>query len=453
MILGCDSYKHSHGPMYPKDTKAMFCYLEPRAGKEIVFYGLQPLIHAFESNPITLDYVREAEWFCSKHFGRSDVFNPAWYDLARDYEGKLPVRIRAVPEGTVVPSKNVILTVESTDPKYYWLPTFLETMIVQLWYPCTVATISRHAKQIIKRYLEQTGNVDLLPFKLHDFGYRGVSSEESAAIGGSAHLINFQGTDTLTGIAHVMEHYFCDKMPGFSIPAAEHSTVISWGKEHEVDSYRNMLQRFGDGLVAVVSDSYDIDNAITNLWGGVLKQEVLDMKGQLVIRLDSGSNVPKAVLHGLELIGQAFGTYENSKGYKVLNDKVRVLQGDGMNLQSLESVCHLLKMNKWSIDNVAFGMGGGLLQKCDRDTYSFAYKPSAVNIEGKGWVNVSKSPKDAPEKASKSGLLRLIKVDGKYQTVANDLHSVYPDELVTIYDTGKIMREWTFDQIRERAKL
>src|SRR5947209_19110316 len=181
----------------------------------------------------------------------------------------LPVSNKAVEEGTVMPLQNVLVTIENTDPEFPWLPNYLETLLLKVWYSTTVATLSREIKKIIHGFLERTGDPSLLPFKLHDFGYRGVSSEETAAIGGAAHLLNFQGTDTVAGILLLQDHYRAD-MPGFSVPASEHSTITAWGKEHEVDAYRNMLTAYPDGIVACVSDSYNIYNACEKLWGEIL---------------------------------------------------------------------------------------------------------------------------------------------------------------------------------------
>jgi nicotinamide phosphoribosyltransferase len=163
------------------------------------------------------------------------------------------------------------MTVENTDPKLFWLTNYLETLLVQVWYPSTVATQSFAMKKLLLEYLHETGDPLLIDFKLHDFGYRGVTCPEQAAIGAASHLVNFQGTDTIAGLELLGEYYdeFC---AGFSIPASEHSTITSWGKEHEVDACRNMLTQYPEGYVACVSDSYDIFNCCENIWGGELRE-------------------------------------------------------------------------------------------------------------------------------------------------------------------------------------
>lgn len=248
---------------------------------------------------------------------------------------------------------------------------------MRVWYPTTVATQSWHIREIIRAALEKTSDrpAEELPFKLHDFGSRGVSSRESAGIGGLAHLINFQGSDTLEALRVARNHYGAD-IAAFSIPAAEHSTITSWGKEHEVDAYRNMITQFSrpGSIYAVVSDSYDLKNAINTLWGEELKADVIASGGTLVVRPDSGEP-PAMVRLAVNALAAKYGTTTNSKGYKVLNH-VRVIQGDGIDEQTIRQILGNLDVDGYSAENVSFGMGGALLQKVDRDTQRFAYKAS-----------------------------------------------------------------------------
>ena len=259
----------------------------------------------------------------------------------------------------------------------------MQTLLVQVWYPCTVATNSRAQKQIIARYLEETAdNINSLPFKLHDFGFRGSTSVESAAIGGCAHLVNFAGTDTIAGLMCARKFYHSE-MAGYSIPAAEHSTITSWGKDHELDAMRNMLVQFPTRHVACVSDSYDIFNACENYWGKELKDLVEKREGTLVVRPDSG-DPPKMVVEVLDILGSKFGTVTNTKGYKQLPPYLRVIQGDGVNIETLEEILGAMKNAKWSAENVTFGSGGALLQVLDRDTQKCAFKCSYVVIAERG---------------------------------------------------------------------
>lgn len=437
----------------------MFSYIESRGGKfdKTVFFGLQYYLKQYLLRGISEEDVDEADEFYKAHgvpFNRE-----GWDYIARLHKhgGGLPVRIRAVPEGTVVPTHNALVTIESTDPNVFWLASWLETMLLRVWYPTNVATLSWHCKQIIRKYLEQTAddaNAEI-GFKLHDFGSRGVSSQESAAIGGAAHLVNFMGSDTVAGVI-TANRYYNEKMAAFSIPAAEHSTITSWGRENEASAYRNMLDKYAKpgALVAVVSDSYDIYNAVENLWGVELRQQVIDSGATLVVRPDSG-DPPTVVKRCLELLDSRFGHTINSKGYRVLNN-VRVIQGDGINIDSIGSILWVARDAGYSASNIAFGMGGALLQQHNRDTQKFAMKCSSVTVYGEE-VDVFKDPIDDKGKASKKGRLDLVKdFDGKfYETATIRLRPgqvSFPGSLMrTVYEDGKLLVDDSLADIRARA--
>ena len=279
IIKMTDSYKVSHYKQYPPNTTKVYSYMESRGGRwdETTFFGLQYFIKRYLCGQVvTKDKIKSAEKFWNLHFGRDDVYRAdKWLYIYNNYSGYLPIEINAVLEGTTIQTHNVLFTVENTDPKCYWLTNYLETILQQVWYPLTVTTYSRNMKALISKYLRRNGDPKGLDFKLHDFGYRGVSSPETAAIGGSAHLVNFFGTDTAAGL-ELIDEYYGNPMAGFSIPAAEHSTITSWLKENELEAYKNMLEQYPTGLIAVVSDSYDIYNACEHLWGEELKNEILN---------------------------------------------------------------------------------------------------------------------------------------------------------------------------------
>lgn len=449
LILDTDSYKFSHYMQYPPNTNYMFSYLESRGGKysETVFFGLQYILKEFLSTPITMEMVEEANKFALAH---GEPFNlEGWTYIAKDLKGKIPVRIRAVPEGVVVPTSNILMSVESTDPKVFWVVSFLETMLMRVWYPITVATQSYSIKKLIKSYLEKSSdepNAEI-SFKLHDFGSRGVSSQESAMIGGAAHLVNFMGSDTVAGV-WCANTYYKHPMAGFSIPAAEHSTMTMWGKENEEQAYRNMLKSYAKpgALVAVVSDSYDLYNAVENLWGGKLKDEVIASGATVVIRPDSGTP-HEVVLKTLQLLDKKFGSTYNKKMYKVLNN-VRVIQGDGINEESIRQILETATAAGYSATNIAFGMGGALLQQINRDTQKFAFKCSAAQIDGK-LIEVYKDPVTDSGKRSKKGLLDLVYRGGKFQTIPG--MDNFSTCLKVVYENGEILKETTFDEIRKRV--
>uniref|UniRef100_A0A3P8N853 Nicotinamide phosphoribosyltransferase n=1 Tax=Astatotilapia calliptera TaxID=8154 RepID=A0A3P8N853_ASTCA len=307
-----------------------------------VFYGLQYILHKYlKGKVVTPEKIQEAKEVYREHF-QDDVFNEkGWTYILEKYNGHLPIEIKAVPEGSVIPRGNVLFTVESTDPECYWLTNWVETILVQIWYPITVATNSREQKKILAKYLlETSGNLEGLEYKLHDFGYRGVSSQETAGIGASAHLVNFKGTDTVAGIGVIKKYYGTkDPVPGFSVPAAEHSTITAWGKDHEKDAFEHIIKQFPSVPVSIVSDSYDIYNACEKIWGEDLRAliEMRSADAPLVVRPDSG-NPLDTVLKVLEILGKKFAPKENSKGFKVLPPYIRVIQGDGVDINTLQEV-------------------------------------------------------------------------------------------------------------------
>lgn len=450
ILLNTDSYKSSHFLQYPKGSEFVSSYIEARGGEysQTLFFGLQAFIKAYLLTPFTQEDIDEAEEILTAHglpFNRE-----GWQYILEEYQGFLPLEISAVKEGSLIPLKSPLVQVINTDPKVPWLTSYIETALLRaIWYPTTVATISYTIKEIIKKYLEETSdNTEaVLPFKLHDFGARGTSSEESAMLGGMAHLVNFQGTDTLSAIVGARRYYGAD-MAGFSIPASEHSTMTSWGKEGESDAYANMIKQFAkEGKIfAVVSDSYDIYNAVSNIWGKSLKEEIKRSGATLVIRPDSGE--PKTmVLEVMQRVYEAFGGEKNSKGYIVLDDCVRIIQGDGVDKKAIKEILEALKQKGFSADNIAFGMGGGLLQHPNRDNFAFAMKASAIRINGK-WRDVYKDPISDSRKRSKKGRLALIE---DFETIRVEELGSRKNLLEVVFREGELLRECSFNEVREMS--
>ncbi|MEA3128337.1 MAG: nicotinamide phosphoribosyltransferase [Paraburkholderia sp.] len=457
-ILNTDSYKASHYLQYPPEASAMFSDIESRGGRydRTLFFGLQMLIKEYLCRPITAEMIEQAKAFFTAH---GEPFNEAgWRHVVEHHGGYLPVRIRAVPEGSVVPTHNVLVTVECDDPQVFWLASYLETMLLRVWYPITVATQSWHLRKTIRAYLEKSSDdLTQLPFKLHDFGARGVSSAESAAIGGSAHLVSFMGSDTVLGVV-AANHYYNEPMAAFSVPAAEHSTITAWGRERETDAFRNMIAKFGKpgAIVSVVSDSYDLFAAL-EAWGTDLKQAVLDSGGTLVIRPDSGDPLT-IVLQTMRSLEASFGSTVNGKGRRVLNH-VRVIQGDGVNPDSIEAILAAMDKAGFAADNIVFGMGGALLQQINRDTQRFAMKCSAIRL-GDEWHDVRKDPVTDAGKRSMKGRLTLLmnRHTGEYRTATQPLvwddrtvEGDWDEALVTVFDSGKLLVDVAFSEVRKRA--
>lgn len=464
-LLLADAYKYSHYKLYVPGTTKIYSYLESRGGQfdETVFYGLQYFLKEYlEGVAFTKADVDEAEQILNGVFGRKGVFERKNFDyILEKHGGKLPVRIKAVPEGTAVPVHNVLMTIENTDPNCFWLTNFLETVLMQLWYPSTVATLSRSIRKVVEQYYNETCDESAkagIDFVLNDFGFRGVSSVESAGLGGSAHLINFMGSDTVYASAFAQTYYNAQQVYGMSVPATEHSIMTLLGPEGEKEVFKHVLQAYPEGILSCVSDSYDIFRAVSEYWGTELKEEILNRKGRLVVRPDSGDPV-MTLLKVYELLFEKFGFTVNSKGYKVLPTQIRVIQGDGVDYDSIKVIYESLKSNGIAAENLVLGMGGALLQKVNRDTQKYAMKCSHAEVNGKV-IEVKKAPTEMNEKGeivksfktSKAGRLKLIQEKGVFTTV-KEAASPAADVLQTVFENGVITSSTTFEEIRERAKI
>ena len=481
-LVQTDSYKVSHSSCYPENMDFMFDYVEARKGgkyKESVFFGLQMFIKEYLENPFTQEDIDEAVEFYNMHFPpvyANEIFDREMFQYILDeYSGYFPVKIKAVPEGTVIPEGNVLCTFECNDPKAASIVSFLETMATSyIWYGTTVATNSYQMKKIIKRYGEMTADtLDFLPFALHDFGARGVSPG-AQGIGGAAHLVNFMGSDNLEAVYKAQKLYgVAEGLPGYSIPATEHSVMSSEGRYGEMKVAERVFDTYAKegGMIAMVNDTYNMENHIKQ-FSKIFKEKYLNTGVRWITRPDSGYP-PEMVVKALDILWDEFvvgdfnfdGTCNNEKGFKMLPDYVRVIQGDGIDIDMIELVLEAVKEAGYSTENVAFGSGGGLLQKVDRDTLRFAMKASYIEIDGKG-KELFKEPNTQTgsyNKKSKKGKVGLYKdYEGRYLTMTEqerDNLKTWPfqDMLEVVYDGSnnrlRLAKFYTFDEVRANAKI
>lgn len=455
IITLTDSYKVSHANMYPKGTQKVYSYFESRKGAQFdstVFFGLQYLIKRYlVGSVVTQENIDAAAEMFEQHFGYNNLFNrKGWEYILKVHGGRLPVRIKAVPEGTPVTVSNILMSVENTDDNCYWLTNYLETILTHTWYGSTVATLSREVKLLIKHFYDLTADSDVgLSFGLQDFGCRGVSCMEQAAFGGAAHLINFLGTDTVPAMPFAVKYYDANfNGLGYSVPATEHSIMTALGRDGEMEIIQNLLDEYPNGILSVVGDSYDIYNTAHQL-GTKFKEQVLNRAGTFVLRPDSG-DPEEVMLRLLNILGKHFGTTRNNKGKMILPKNIRLLWGDGIDYRGIRNILDVMLINGWSIENIAcFGMGGGLLQKVNRDTQRSAFKCSA-QMRNDVWVDIQKDPLDKSKK-SKAGRLKLIKDGNDYKTVR--IEEPGEDLLVTVFENGELLVDQKFDDVRARAQV
>ena len=462
VILDVDSYKLCHQAMYGRlGVTGAFSYIEPRSlAEKVLYFGLQIWLKRLK--PITMEMIDEAEAFFEAHIiGGKEIFpRKDWEKVVNVYGGMLPLRIRSIPEGTVIDTRNALVTIESTDPELAWMVAYFETsMLRAVWYPTTVASRSMTVRNILKKYLGETSDLSIaeaIAFMFHDFGARGVSSKESAGIGGAGHLATgAMGTDTITG-ALFANQYYNSPMSAYSVFATEHSIMTMRGREGELKTVNDIIDefgRFGAGtIVSIVSDGYDIFNLAREFSKGELRDKIINMGIKLVVRPDSGDAV-SVIEQLLDIFEAGYGVTVNSKGYKVLN-VVRILQGDGLSKpEDFERICMAVKAKGFSIENMVFGQGGGLLQMVNRDTYKFAEKTCAAEVNGE-WVDVFKDPITDMGKRSKKGRLTVVKSQvGEFMTIRIDEFNpeIHTEVMETVWENGALLKEYSLDEIRARA--
>jgi nicotinamide phosphoribosyltransferase len=478
LILLTDAYKYSHPRLYTSGLTKLVSYMESRGGKfgETVFFGLQIYLKTYlDGVAILAEDVDEAHEYLGTKlgvFGRDDVFDRSKFDyIVEKHGGKLPVKISALPEGTVVGTHNVLMMIESLDPECAWLTNFLESLLLQIWYTITVATLSREVKKIVVKYFRkctsygETEIMAMVGYVLNDFGFRGVSSVQSAKHGGAAHLVNFNGSDNVSAAKLVCELYNTKTVYAGSIIATEHSIMSLRGESGELKMMRDLLVSNPTGSIACVSDTYNIFKACSEYWGDELRDLILSRApgDYLIVRPDSG-HVTRTLLEVFNILFDKFGFILNDKGYKVLPPQIRVIQGDGVNYESIGEIYTLLDDHKISPENIALGMGGKLLQAdINRDTQNFAFKACMSIIDGEV-SNMIKSPTEMDVdgnlhksfKKSKPGMLKAFrKDDGQIGTISS-LEIGFDetvDLLEKVFDYGVITKEYKFEDVRELSNI
>jgi len=436
----------------------MFDYAEARSTnvfKETLFFGIQYYIKRYLLNPITMEDVEEAKELL-ENTGVSFNYED-WGYIVDKHNGYLPIRIKAVKEGTLVPNKNVLFTVESTDTKVPWVASFVETLLLKLWYSCNTATRSFYVKKMLKPYFDKTsGNKDI-DFTFLNFGDRGSSSVETAIIGGMAHLTSFKGTDNLNSLRYTKRFYGCN-MGGYSIDATEHSTLSSWGETDEYKMIDNLLEVNKDKpLVACVMDTYNYLRAVNVVTAGTFLEKIeSDEYPNFVIRPDSGNPlelIPKT-LDIMEENGVKY--YTNKKGYKVFKH-YKILWGDGINEDNIKDILDVVTDMGYSVDNFVFGSGGWLMTEHSRDTAGWAMKCSNISLIQDNNIierDVFKNPITDKKKKSKKGKVTLYKDLDTMDFFTEKIGYTNPkrnfvETLDIVYENGRLYNETSLDEIRE----
>lgn len=450
-ILKSDSYKFGHWDQYPDNTTKVYSYFEARKGAEYektVFFSLQYILKKyFVGKVITQEMINNAEKLITSHLG-PEVFNKeGWQYILDKHNGKLPLLIKAIPEGTIVDVGNVLFTIENTDPKCFWLTNFVESILSHVWFGSSVATLVTETKTMLLRFLEVTSDnsEEVINFMFHNFGYRSSAGEEASSVAGAAHLLSFMGTDTVVGIELLM-HYYKSNVCGFSVTATEHSVMSAEGKESEFKVIDRLFKNNPSGILSIVIDTYDYRNFIKVL-GTEYKHIILAREGKVVFRPDSGPPVETA-LEVINLLNKYFGHNTNSKGYKVLNEKVGILWGDGIDIDGMYSILQAMLDAGWASSNIVFGQGGALCHtQVSRDMQRCAFKSSYQVANGVG-KNIYKDPIDGSKKSKKGRLALIRDENSKYKTIEEVNGEIEGDLLVPVFSNGGLLIDYTFDEVK-----
>lgn len=466
-----DSYKDTQPNMRPQGTTGVYSYYESRAGSQYPFTvvtGLQYLCLEFLCGEVvTQEKLDFAEKLNETHFLNDAVFDKSiWQNVIDNHGGKLPIRIRSLPEGTRVPVGCVMFDIENLGEttedreKLKDLVNHLETLLMWIWHPSVMATKAVTIVGRIRRLLEVCSDDPAMAslFLYHDFGMRGATGLEAAAKGGCAALLATMGTDTKVAIPFAMKYYGAKmETTAKSIPASEHSVMSARGMCGESEVVGEILKAYPVGPVSVVGDTYNIGNFISQIMGVDFYDEIMSREGKFIVRPDSprfkGDTPENQVLWIVEKLGEIFGYTTNSKGYKVLHPKVGTIYGDGLREYNIENIYDELIANGWSVENCAVGQGGGLHQDHSRDTQRAAIKSSAQERDGK-WYDVFKDPLDA-SKRSKAGKLKVVDINGVLTTVRQDdkKFADHEDLLKVVFENGELVNPITFDEMRKNAGI
>lgn len=496
-LLLTDGYKTSHHLQYPKNTTLVYSNFTPRSNKyapkgcdKVVSFGQQMAVmqihEAFQKD----FFSKPKDEVCSEMKRELEMYLGMEYDVTHFEKlhdlGYLPLEIKAIEEGTLVPMKVPVLTIYNTHRDFFWLTNYLETILSNLmWKPMTSATIAHQYKKVLTNWQQKTDkdNGWFIDWQGHDFSMRGLDSVEATISSGLGHLTSFMGSDSLPTIWGARKYYNAEGQVAGSVPATEHSVMCSGGKEDEISTFKRLMETFPKGILSVVSDTWDLWKVLTT-YLPQLKEEILSRDGKLVIRPDSGD--PVDIICGLntrddksftseeikhpsykglvELLWDTFGGTINSQGYKVLDSHIGAIYGDSITLERAEDICRRLEQKGFASTNIVLGIGSFTYQYNTRDTFGFAMKATYIEVSekavGRGYddeitvgIEIFKDPiTDDGTKKSAKGLMSVYEDDFEVITLYDCQTWEQEKEgmLKTIYRNGEFTKLTTLKEIKER---
>ncbi|WP_342498215.1 nicotinate phosphoribosyltransferase [Bacillus sp. FSL M8-0350] len=477
--LLCDFYKVSHREQYPEGTELIYSTWTPRTSRvekvnKVVAFGFQGFIKKYLIEYFNENFFKRPKQDVINEYKRVikytlQVKDPDTSHIESLHDlGYLPIKIKAVKEGTLIPIKVPMLTIENTVPEFFWITNYLETLMSnEIWQPTTSATLAFEYRKILDEYAMKTvGNKLAVDFQGHDFSMRGMSSLESTKLSGAGHLLSFTGTDTIPAILYHEEFYNANienELIGSSIPATEHSVMCANGQDEYSVFKKLVTETYPEGFVSIVSDTWDfwkvIDKVVRKL-----KDDILKRDGKVVIRPDSGDPVkiicgdPEAkdelVRKGLvEVLWDIFGGSETDEGFKVLDSHIGAIYGDAITISRCKEICEKLAAKGFASVNVVFGIGSFTYQYNTRDTFGFAMKATYTVVNGEE-RQIFKNPKtDDGTKKSQKGLTAVVKQENELQLVDELNREEYSkisndDVLEDVFIDGQLIRNQSLSEIR-----
>lgn len=477
-----DGYKVDHRRQYPEGTGLVYSNWTPRKSRMddvdgVVFFGLQYFIKKYLTEDFDTHFFKRPKAEVLREYRRRisaylgpDAITYEHVEALHDL-GYMPIEIKALPEGMVVPFRVPMFTIKNTIPEFFWITNFLETILsCVIWMPCTSATIAFRYRKKLEGYARATGgDLGFVDWQGHDFSFRGMAGLEAAMMSGAAHLLSFTGTDTIPAIDFLEKYYNADsdtELVGGSVPATEHSVMCMGTQDDEIGTFRRLVQDiYPAGIVSIVSDTWDYWQVITE-YVPRLKNEILARNGKVVIRPDSGD--PVKIICGdpdaqpgtpeykgsVECLWETFGGTVSAEGFKLLDPHIGLIYGDSITLERCEAICRGLYEKGFASTNVVFGIGSYTYQHQTRDTFGFAMKATYGEVNGEG-REIFKSPKtdDGTKKSAKG----LIKIEGTSHRITGMKDSVTAAEeaeglLQTVYKDGKLTKEFSLAEIRNLLK-
>jgi nicotinamide phosphoribosyltransferase len=481
-----DGYKTGHHQQYPKGTTLVYSNFTPRSNKyapkgcnKVVSFGQQLIMKQLHNTFENEFFSRPKDEVCGEMKRELSMYLNTDYDVSHFESlhdlGYLPISVKIIEEGVLVPIKVPILTICNTHPDFYWITNYLETIISNLlWKPVTSATIAHEYRKVLTKWMEKTDKERawFIDWQGHDFSMRGMDSVDAVISSGLGHLTSFSGTDSLPSIYGARKYYGEEGFVGGSVNATEHSVMCAGTKDDEIGTFRNLMETYPTGILSIVSDTWDLWKVCTE-HVSTLKEEILARDGKVVIRPDSGNPVDilcgreeqlsdapgeyktPAEIGVIELLWDVFGGTVNEQGYKVLDSHIGAIYGDSITIDRANEICTRLEAKGFASTNVVLGIGSFTYQYNTRDTFGFAMKATYVEVNGEG-REIFKDPiTDDGTKKSATGLLFVGRGDNSgelrlFDKVTWETES--KGQLKTLYKDGKFYMNTTLTQIKEKLK-